>query len=73
MDNATIEYLKNTYGNNIGMLAAIHKMEDVTLKALDNHEASLQQAGNGWNIGMYTAHYKMEDLTIKALDKNKMI
>ena len=71
-ENEDVLTIVNNEGYNIGMIAAKLKLEDVVLRALDNHEASLQQSRIGkMNMGMLSAEYDLEKATIKALDNHK--
>ena len=54
--------------DNIGMWACRLRLENIVLRALDNHEASIQQDFGGENIGMMAARYGLENAVIKALD-----
>lgn len=60
--------IQDNYGMNLGMYTAIFDMEQATLIALDNHEASIQQNILGYNIGMCAAAHKLPKATLKALD-----
>ena len=43
-------------------------MEDLVIRALDNHKIATQQDEEGYNLGMLCAKEEMEDAVIKALD-----
>jgi len=75
ISNAIIKSLKhptypiqqNNYGLNMGMILASNGNR-LSLLALDNKEASLQQDKNGRNIGMICAEKYFEEGVQKALD-----
>ena len=49
------------------MIAAGMGLEQATIKALDNYEASIQQSVSGRNIGMCAAENALEEATLKAI------
>lgn len=59
---------QNLLGCNLGMSVARDGLEDITLIALDNHVASIQQNESGENIGMLASDYHLEQAVLKALD-----
>lgn len=58
-------------GNNVGMYCAKIKNEKLTLKALENKEASVQTNLDKRNIGMLAAIAGLEESTLKALDNHE--
>ncbi len=66
-----LQVIKDSAGMNIGMIAAHANVEPVTLKTLDNKDASVQQDNSGWNIGMHAASFEMEEATNKALQNEE--
>ena len=68
-DNEEILTIPFHYGlDNLGTIAAKNELENVVLRVLDNHEASIFQNIDGYNIGMLSAKHKLEKATLKALD-----
>lgn len=63
--------MKDRYGMNLGMYTAKYGLENSTLIALDNKEASTQQDNYGNNIGIYAANSKLERAVLKALNNKK--
>ena len=59
---------EEVYNRNIGMKAAMLKLEEIVLRSLDNYEASIQQGSALHNIGMMAAQNGLEKATLKALD-----
>lgn len=62
---------QNLLGCNLGMSVARDGLENITLIALDNHVASIQQSHTGYNIGMFSAASRLEIATLKALDNHE--
>lgn len=70
-ENDKVLTLTNDNLQNIGMLAANLKLENVVLRALDNEEESTKIDGFvGNNLGMYAAINCLERATLKALDNH---
>ena len=72
LDNNEASTQQDSFGNNIGMLAATYKLsEELILKALDNDEASTQQNARGYNIGIWAVAKGYKEATLKALKNHK--
>ena len=69
--NENVLLIRDYYGQNIGMRCCGLKLENVVIRTLDNHKASLQQNLDGRNIGMWAASYKLKEATLKALDNSE--
>lgn len=70
-ENDKVLTLTNDNLQNIGMLAANLKLENVVLRALDNEvEATKIDGFDGNNLGMYAAINGLEKATLKALDNH---
>jgi len=71
-ENDKVLIVQNNNYQNIGMLAAKLRLENVVLRALENDEASTQQDGfTNMNIGMFAAYNQLQKATMKALDNKK--
>lgn len=58
-------------GYNLGMFAAIRKLEKSVIIALDNFEASVQQDKDGWNIGMFAVNSGLEQAALKSMENKE--
>ena len=71
-EDERVLFIRGDWGRTLGFEAAKLKLEDVVLRILDNHDASLIQDDNGKNIGIEAMSTKLFKAVLKALDNHEL-